>query len=183
MQTRLVDATITALIEEGYARTTASEVCARAGVTRGALHHHFASLSALYAAALERLYGDLTAGHAPSPVRDRAALPALVRRMADVTQRREFKAIIEIWLAARNDPELRVEVAPAIERLSEIFDPAANPALARRIGASPKAAAFYALVLEATIGMALGRAVSPTNRPVAHEPLVIALLSELAAKV
>jgi hypothetical protein len=53
----------------------------------------------------------------------------------------------------------------------------------RRIGTSPKAAAFYALVMEATIGMALGRAVSPANRPVAHEPLVIALLSELAAKL
>jgi hypothetical protein len=46
-----------------------------------------------------------------------------------------------------------------------------------------KAAAFYPLVLEATIGMALGRAVAPTNRPVAHEPLVIALLSALVAKI
>lgn len=37
--------------------------------------------------------------------------------------------------------------------------------------------------MEATIGLALGPAVSATNRPVAPEPLVVGLLEELAAKV
>jgi hypothetical protein len=36
-------------------------------------------------------------------------------------------------------------------------------------------------VLEATIGMALGRAVSPGNRPLKHEAMVIELLAEIAA--
>ncbi|MDX2165897.1 MAG: TetR/AcrR family transcriptional regulator [Deltaproteobacteria bacterium] len=184
MRARLTAATIASLIEKGYARTTAVEVCARAGVTRGAFHHHFASLSALYAVALETLYRDLlAAAPPPSPSGDpHLPLQRLVRRIAAYTQRPEFKAVIEIWLAARNDAALRVEVGPAMQQLSTLFDPA-QPEIARRIGRSKRAAAFYRLVMEATIGMALGRAVSPANRPVAHEAMVIDLLSELAAEL
>jgi hypothetical protein len=90
-----------------------------------------------------------------------------VRRICDYTRRREFKAIIAIWLAARNDKDLRVEVAPAIALLSQLFSPAPNSGLAQRIDKSPEATAFYRLVMEATIGMARGRAVSTTNLPVA----------------
>src|SRR3954466_11278611 len=53
-----VDAAIASLIERGWAATTAVEVCERAGCTRGALVHHYPSLSALLAAALESLYAD-----------------------------------------------------------------------------------------------------------------------------
>ena len=183
MRTRLTDAAIEALIEEGYARTTAVEVCRRAGVSRGAFHHHFASLSELFAEALERLYERMLAVRAPHEGDDGeapTALEVLVRRISAYTRRAEFKAIIEIWLAARNDAELRVEVAPAIQRLSSLFSPEHLPKLARHLGKSPRAAAFYRLVLEATIGMALGRAVSPSNRPLAHEKAVIELLASIA---
>jgi AcrR family transcriptional regulator len=186
MRAKLTAATIASLIDKGYARTTAVEVCARAEVTRGAFHHHFDSLSALYAAALETLYRDFIAATPPADGADGdagdASLPLqrLVRRIASYTRRPEFKAVIEIWLAARNDPALRVDVAPAMQQLSGLFDPA-QPAIVRRIGRSRRAAAFYRLVMEATIGMALGRAVSPVNRPVAHEDMVIELLADIAA--
>src|ERR1700742_690465 len=55
MRTRLVAAAKASLMDSGYARTTAVEVCARAGVTRGALFHHFEDLSALFAATLEEV--------------------------------------------------------------------------------------------------------------------------------
>ncbi len=182
MRERLTAATIASLIDQGYARTTALEVCQRAGVTRGAFHHHFPSLSALYAAALEQLYREFLAAAPSAEDSDdpAAAMQHLIRRISHHTRRREFKAVIEIWLAARNDETLRVDVAPAMQQLSRLFDPA-NPAIARRFGRSRRAAAFYRLILEATIGMALGRAVSPTNRPVEHEEMVIELLADLAA--
>jgi AcrR family transcriptional regulator len=182
MRARLERATVESLIERGHAGTTALEVCRRAGVTRGAFHHHFPSLSALYAAALRSLYADLTAGVPPAePGGDvRGELKRLARRISHFTRQPGFKAVIEIWLAARNDPELRLEVAPEIERLSLLFSPTDNPKLARRIGRSRRASAFYYLVLEATIGMALGRATSVADRPVAHEEAVIELLAEIA---
>ena len=59
MRMRLIGATIESLVERGYAHTTAVEVCRRAGVTRGALLHHFEDLSALFEASLEWLYQDI----------------------------------------------------------------------------------------------------------------------------
>lgn len=48
---RLLDATIDCLVEHGFAGTTTQRVQERAGVSRGALLHHFASKADLLAAA------------------------------------------------------------------------------------------------------------------------------------
>jgi AcrR family transcriptional regulator len=174
MKRRLVDAAIASLVEQGHARTNAVAVCRRAGVTRGAFHHHFASLAALLTSVLEQLYADLVAAD-ETPVE---SLADLVTRSAERTRRPSFKAVIEIWLAARNEPELGRELAPAIARLSHLFEPADNAALGRIV--SRRQRDFYRLAIEALIGLALGRAISPGGRAVAHERDVVALLQTLA---
>jgi AcrR family transcriptional regulator len=45
--------------ERGYAGTAREEIVERAGVTRGALHHHFGTKQALFAAAFEALEQEL----------------------------------------------------------------------------------------------------------------------------
>jgi AcrR family transcriptional regulator len=181
MRGRLTRAAIESLIERGYTRTTAVEVCARVGVSRGAFHHHFSGLAALYGAALRALYAELTEDASVALPAKPVAPAALVEGMWHKTRRREFKAIIEIWLAARNDPTLGTELRPLIKKLSALFSPAQNPRLARRLGSSARTLAFYRLAMEAMIGMALGRAVSPDGDPVAHEEAVVRLLKSLAA--
>ncbi|QQR36328.1 TetR/AcrR family transcriptional regulator [Devosia oryziradicis] len=54
-QTRraLVSAARTLFAEKGYAGTSTPEIVAAAGVTRGALYHHFADKEALFAAVVE----------------------------------------------------------------------------------------------------------------------------------
>src|SRR6202008_2095778 len=52
---RLLDATIETLVESGYSRTSTLEVQARAGVSRGALLHHFASRADLLISAVDHL--------------------------------------------------------------------------------------------------------------------------------
>ena len=62
------DATRTALsaaarqlfTERGYAATTTTEIVERAGVTRGALYHHFAAKDELFRAVFEQLEGEVT---------------------------------------------------------------------------------------------------------------------------
>ena len=62
------DATRTALsaaarqlfTESGYAATTTTEIVERAGVTRGALYHHFAAKDELFRAVFEQLEGEVT---------------------------------------------------------------------------------------------------------------------------
>src|SRR3954451_18375037 len=55
MQRRLLDATVAALNEKGYGGTTTLEVQQRAGVSRGALLHHYSSRTELMLAAVEHL--------------------------------------------------------------------------------------------------------------------------------
>ena len=182
MKARLIEAARHSLLQQGYARTTAVEVCARAGVTRGAFFHHFSGLSALFAATLDGLCTAMIeeARAAAEDDRPENVLPAFVDRAWLTFGRPDFKIVIEIWLAARNDPALRTELAPVIEKFRELASPADNPELARTLGDNPAAHAFYRLVMETMIGMALGRALSPSGKPMGHEDGVLALLRNIA---
>ncbi len=178
MRARLISATIDSLVERGYAGTTTVEICKRAGVTRGALLHHFAGLADILAAAMAQIYDELL---------DLSSGMGVIADFADwidqcwaQVSQPEFKAVIEIWLAARNDPSLAPSLGHEIERYKHIFTPEDNPALARTLGTSKKAIGFYRLAVETMIGMALGRATSPGHTPLGHEAIVLKQLKAAA---
>lgn len=52
---KLLDATVACLLTRGYRRTSTPEVCKRAGVSRGAQLHHYATKEELVAAAVEHV--------------------------------------------------------------------------------------------------------------------------------
>ena len=112
---RLLDATIECLVELGYAGTTTLEVQHRAGVSRGALLHHYTSRAELILAALEhladeRIEGLHEAASRITPSGDRIAWA--VRTLWGTVDDRLFSASLELWLAARSDPELRAALIP-----------------------------------------------------------------------
>jgi AcrR family transcriptional regulator len=170
----LVEAAVESLVDRGWAATTAVEVCRRTGLTRGALVHHFPSLSGLLAAALESVCDELV-GAVPEPV-------TLVDAV-DVTwacvRAPHFKAVIEAWMAAANDPELRREIGPVVARFSKLVHPdgALHDVLADDDGAR-----FYLLARETMLGLALGRAIS-SGRALPHEAGVIEQLRTEAAAI
>ena len=55
---RIVAAAVQSLVEDGYAATTTLRVQHRAGVSRGALLHHFPRREDLYVAAVHQLVAD-----------------------------------------------------------------------------------------------------------------------------
>jgi AcrR family transcriptional regulator len=116
----IVQATIDALEEVGYAGTTTVEVHKRAGVSRGALLHHFGSRAALLAAAVEeiglRRHDEMISGdikRSDRIVELGEALAVLRRSFSSVT----YCVEQELWAAARTDAELRVSVQPVEQRL------------------------------------------------------------------
>ncbi|MBZ4332226.1 TetR/AcrR family transcriptional regulator [Corallococcus interemptor] len=111
---KLLDATIEALVEQGYARLTTVEVAKRAGVSQGALFTHFETKEELLAVAVEhlfpRLIQDFLAGVGARPSgKDRVG--AAVDMLWAAYQRPELQAAIELYVAARTSPELQRALA------------------------------------------------------------------------
>lgn len=169
----LVEAAIDTLVERGWAATTAVEVCTRAGVTRGALVHHFGGLPGLLAGALEHLYDGFSSRSAPAPT-----LAQEVDRLWRAARDRRFKAVLEAWMAVGNDPALAAELAPVVARFAKLMAPGQRGAAAT--GAGGEAEAFYLTAREAVLGLALGRAITG-GRPLPHEATVLDHLRARAA--
>jgi AcrR family transcriptional regulator len=106
---KLMEATVECLVERGWAGTTTVLVAERAGVSRGAQLHHFRTRGELVAAAVEYVG---TQGVADM-VERAAALPgsddrtaAVVGFIVDFFVSPLFTAALELWVAARTDPEM-----------------------------------------------------------------------------
>lgn len=109
----LLDATVDALVEVGFKATTTTEVTHRAGVSLGALLHHFPTKADLLAAAVvhsfdRRIeeYGLLIASLDPSQDR----LDVAIDLLWSMYSRPTLTAWQELWIAARTDPDLAVAV-------------------------------------------------------------------------
>ncbi|HVV74808.1 MAG TPA: helix-turn-helix domain-containing protein [Mycobacteriales bacterium] len=116
MRRRLLDATISSLHELGYRRTTTREVQQRAGVSRGALLHHFASRSELIVAAMEHLANErvdevMRLAGSPPPTASRRRQWA-VEVLWSTFDGPLFTASLELWLAARTDDDLLAALGP-----------------------------------------------------------------------
>jgi AcrR family transcriptional regulator len=105
---RVLDATVECLVELGYAGTTTPVVCERAGLSRGALLHHFPTKHELVTSAIahlakrrgEELRADVKA------IGGKPTTPALLDMVRTSFTGPLFYASLELWVAARTDPEL-----------------------------------------------------------------------------
>jgi AcrR family transcriptional regulator len=119
-QARLLDATVDSLVELGWAGTTTTVIAERAGVSRGAQLHHYPTKATLVMAAVEHL-----ADRRAAEIRAEAAsLPAGAPRVDRVIDMLAaaftgplYAAALEVWVAARTDPELRVALVPVEARV------------------------------------------------------------------
>lgn len=122
---RLLDATLECLCDLGYARTTTPEIARRAGLSRGAQLHHFPTKAELVTSAVEHLFArrhqEFRAAFARVPAgadRYAAAIDILWSMVSGPT----FHAWLELAVAARSDPELRLAVHELTHRLRLVVD-------------------------------------------------------------
>jgi AcrR family transcriptional regulator len=120
-QHRLLEATIECLAESGWSGATTTMIAERAGVSRGAQLHHYPTRAALVMAAVEHL-----AERRGAEIRAEAAalgddperrLDRVIDMLAAAFTGPLFVAGLELWVAARTDPELRDALVPIEARV------------------------------------------------------------------
>lgn len=115
----LLQAAVECLIDRGYAATSAVEVQQRAGVSRGALQHYWPSRAGLVVDAVQALFAAMTprlraqmadrvAGLAAADPAERVGLA--IELLWSSFDSALYRAELELWTAARHDPELRALV-------------------------------------------------------------------------
>ena len=110
---RLIEATIRCLIEFGYSSTTTLKVASEAGLSRGAMLHHFENGGALMQATIaelmeRRLRGFRRAVENPAP-----DVRTLVRTYWKQLLSPTFTAFVELAIASRTDQALADILEPA----------------------------------------------------------------------
>lgn len=125
MRDNILDAAIECFIKIGYASTTTARIAERAGVSRGAMLHHFPSKSELMLAAVEHLHSkllELYTRHIQQMPRD---LPVDERNRRGIQGYWEYlrsdlyTAYHELCVAGRTDPELQHILEDSIARFDQ----------------------------------------------------------------
>ncbi len=154
---RILEATLGCLLDDGYARTSLPRVAARAGVSRGALSHHFPTRHDLISAALEHGFATrLTAMQdaLPRERQPRDRLAAVLDALWSVVSGPAAAVWIELVNAARTDPALRRTLRRVSRRFNELADASLASALPATASPAERAAAS-ALVFATLNGLAL----------------------------
>lgn len=120
----ICEATIACLAEHGYAETSINRVVARAGVSKGALQHHYPSKEELMASTASYLLErplrmpDLSQGGTNhSSIRKR-----LLAIWDNLTNTSAYLALLEILIAARTDKVLHARIAASLKASIEEID-------------------------------------------------------------
>ncbi|MFT4615560.1 MAG: AcrR family transcriptional regulator [Bacteroidia bacterium] len=121
---RILDAAIASFIELGYTNVTTARVASSAGVSRGAMLHHFPSKTELIQAAVEYLHDKLLEDYTTRVNGIPRDLQGAERRRAGLDAYWEhligdlFVVYHELCVASRTDPELR----SILENSQQLFE-------------------------------------------------------------
>lgn len=183
----ILDAAVACLVEEGFAGASTLAVQARAGVSRGRLLHHFPSRAELLVAAAEHLSTtqlDEVRRRAAALMRDEPTGCERVERAIDLMwatfHEPPFWAAMELWTAARTDPELRAALRGEERRLRVAIGAVADGIWGPEIAGAPIYADLCELLFTSMRGVALVYAFE--DRPAATDPH-LALWKRLAARL
>jgi AcrR family transcriptional regulator len=105
----LIHAAIDLIAERGYAAITTNLVADRAGVSRGALQHHFKSRDELIGAVMEQLRRGVSFRVDPAPLINRALqdrIDAIVEHYRAMCLSREYRAALNLWIGIDQDSAL-----------------------------------------------------------------------------
>ncbi len=112
---QIIEAAIKAFVSLGYANTTTTHIAEEAGLSRGAMLHHFPSKMDIVKAAVEHLHNKRLAAFRRSITElpeDADRVKLAVEAYWQHVQHPMFIAFFELSVAARTDAELRAILRP-----------------------------------------------------------------------
>jgi AcrR family transcriptional regulator len=127
-RSHILDAAGELFAERGYDATSVADICAQAGVTKGAFYHHFESKQAVFLELRDRwlapLETQLTLARDPDET-----LPQLLQHVADMAREmfaeagedRRQQVFLELLSAARQDPTILPAMLAPLRRYREWF--------------------------------------------------------------
>jgi AcrR family transcriptional regulator len=136
LPSRLIEAAISVLARDGFARTSARAVALEAGTANGSIFYYFGSMDGLLAATANALADRGIArvrdglGGSQAHIEWRTRLSTVLRAEADNA---DGHAIMELFVGARTSPTLAAEVRLAIDRAVDY----ATSELGLVLGSSP----------------------------------------------
>ncbi len=155
---RLLGSTVSCLAEHGWSAATVSVIAADAGISRGALQHHFPTREALVVAALEYMFEEriaLVERTAPPTGVGAERVHTVVRTLVDTYTGDLFRAALHAWTAAAADEQVREVIAPLERR----FARAVHALAVRHLGVDDEDPHVRTLI-QATLDMGRGLALA-----------------------
>lgn len=123
---KICEATVACLARHGYHRTSIARVVETAGVTPGALQHHFPTKEDLIVAAADHLLEgsiERTRRYAATQLGVEEALPRFFRAMwKNLMNTDPYRALLEVLIAARTDRQLHERVTPTLHQWNKAID-------------------------------------------------------------
>jgi AcrR family transcriptional regulator len=118
---RLLATAVRCLAEHGWEVSTVAFIAAEAGISRGAVQHHFRTREALILAALEHMFDERAGLLDALPDPDGAGpdrVHAVVSGLVEAIGGELFRAALQVWTVAAADEELRAAVVPLERRFA-----------------------------------------------------------------
>ena len=149
----LIEAACASMAEDGIAGFTVDRICARAGVSRGLITHHFGAMAALMAATYAQLYDE------DLPEAEGATLSSLFDTTFDPSRfnRPRLNIWLALWQAIANTPELTEE------HRSRYGSYVAR--VARALKASGRAESLAPALIALIDGLSLQHCIDPASMP------------------
>ena len=166
----ILDAAVECLVADGYERTTTLSVQSRAGVSRGRLLHHFPSRGALLVGAAQHLATKHIAEmeqwitRSDTGCSDQGERCDLATELLWATfEQPYFWAAMELWNAARTDPDLQAELMVTERQLGAAIKHVVAMMYGPVLSSSPEFGDLRKLLFTSMRGTAVGYALQDRN--------------------
>ncbi|MCW2691265.1 MAG: transcriptional regulator [Mycobacterium sp.] len=178
----LLDASIAAIVDVGYARASAAVITKRAHVSDGALFRHFDTMGDFMAATayeVMRRQLDLFTKQVAEIPADTPALEAVLTILRDITGNSTNAVMYELMIAARTDEKLRATLEDVLAEYSARFYETARALPTADQFPEQTFAALVAMVTNTFDGAAIVRPVlAQPDIEAERIPLLISLITQ-----